>query len=88
MNFLRRLFGEEDCGEKPGAKKKECAGCGRTESGILRDFDKARKKGVAVIGSGGSGLLNCSNCNKDFCGRCQVDLGYNSGCPICRKPLD
>jgi hypothetical protein len=87
MNFLRRLFGEEGSREKPSAKKLECAGCGRTESEILRDFDHLRERGVVIIG-GGTPLLNCSNCNKDFCGQCQVDLGYYSGCPVCRKPLD
>ncbi len=68
--------------------EKACSQCGRTETRILSDFAEARKRGVIVIGSGGSGLLYCDNCKRYFCGRCQVDLGLNSGCPICRKALD
>ncbi len=74
---------------KAGTKEttKVCAGCGRSEEKILRDFDELRKRGVVVIGSG-SGLLYCDHCEKYFCGRCQVDLGMSSGCPICNKALD
>jgi hypothetical protein len=81
MNVLNKLFSMLFL-------ENGCAECGRMESQILGDFDKARKRGVVVIGSGGSGLLYCDNCKKYFCGRCQVDLGLNSGCPKCRKALD
>ena len=76
-------------GRKSLAARKVCAGCGRTEQRVLSDFVEARKKGVVVIGDGNdSGILCCDNCNKCFCGRCQVDLGYHSGCPVCGKALD
>lgn len=65
-----------------------CGKCRRTRGTIEREFEQAEKMpGVAVIGSGDV-LLYCDNCKKYFCGACQIDLGWNSGCPICRKALD
>lgn len=66
---------------------KVCARCGRTEEKILKDFDEASSRGVIIIGSD-EALLYCDHCEKYFCGRCQVDLGMSSGCPICRRALD
>jgi hypothetical protein len=63
-----------------------CAKCGRTLSQIKSDFDAVRRRGGVVIGDG-TLLLYCDNCNKSFCGRCQVD-NWNSCCPICGKALD
>jgi len=65
-----------------------CAKCGRTRERIEWEFEQLKKMPqVEVIGNGDV-LLYCDNCNKWFCGACQVDLGWNSGCPICRKALD
>jgi hypothetical protein len=65
---------------------RRCAKCFRTEQRILSDFDDFRSRGGVVIGSG-SGLLYCDNCSEYFCGKCQVDLGLDSGCPICKSVL-
>ena len=67
---------------------KVCAKCHRTEQKVREDFEAARGSGVIVIGDLNRVLLYCDNCNKYFCGACQIDLGYDSGCPICNKALD
>ena len=65
---------------------RQCAKCFRTEQRILSDFEDLRLKGGVIIGSG-SGLLFCDNCSEYFCGKCQVDLGQESGCPVCNGVL-
>jgi hypothetical protein len=65
-----------------------CAKCGRTKAAILSELAEAKRRGYFIYGEGRDALLYCDNCNKSFCGACQVDLGMNSGCPICRKALD
>ena len=80
MDFLRKLFGKKDDEKKPTVStarqptsppvktqggRRVCSGYGRTEEKILKDFAEARKRGVIVIGSGGSGLLYCDN-DKNF----------------------
>lgn len=65
---------------------RQCAKCFRTEQRILSDFDEFRSRGGVVIGSG-SGLLYCDNCSEYFCGKCQIDLGLDSGCPVCKSVL-
>jgi hypothetical protein len=65
-----------------------CAKCGRTESAIHRDTLAAKRKGMFVFCEDWPGLLYCDNCEKYFCGRCQIDLGMSSGCPECEKALD
>ncbi len=64
-----------------------CAGCGRTRTQIEEYFKLMEQRGALVIGSGDV-LLFCDDCQKAWCGRCQVDLGMASGCPQCRKALD
>ena len=76
--YLRNAWSHDD---QPGS-----AGFGlllvRSGAGLVLQL-------VVVIGDGNdSGILCCDNCNKCFCGRCQVDLGYHSGCPVCGKALD
>lgn len=70
------------------SKRDVCAGCGRTRSQIEADLAEAKRRGMLIYGEGSPVLLYCDNCNKAWCGGCQVDLGWNSGCPICRKALD
>jgi len=67
-------------------KLKVCAKCGRSEKKILADFEDAKQRGVVVIGNGDV-LYYCANCEKSFCGRCQVDLYVAIGCPICENRL-
>jgi len=74
-------------GMPPKSKTDTCAKCGRTRERIEWEFAQMEKSGVVVIGSDNV-LLYCDNCKEWFCGSCQVDLGLNSGCPICRKALD
>ncbi len=65
-----------------------CAKCGRTRAQIESDLAEAKRRGYFIYGESSDVLLFCDHCNKSFCGQCQVDLGMNSGCPICRKALD
>jgi hypothetical protein len=68
--------------------KNVCAKCGRTEDEIRKYFDDAKKKkGVVVIESGSGFLMYCTHCKKAFCGRCQIDLGFEAGCPECEAAL-
>jgi len=67
-------------------EKEVCSGCGRTKKKILDDFDELARRGALVLGS--TALLYCPQCKKYFCGRCQVDLGWHSGCPVCKSKLD
>jgi hypothetical protein len=64
-----------------------CAGCGRTRDQIEAHFKEMEKRGALIIGTRNY-LLFCDDCQKAWCGRCQVDLGMASGCPQCRKALD
>jgi len=72
---------------KRDSAPKVCAKCHRTENEIRAGFEAARGRGVVVIGDLDHVLLYCDNCGKSFCGSCQIDLGYDSGCPICNKAL-
>jgi HEAT repeat protein len=67
-------------------KLKVCAKCSRSEQRIRSDFEEAKRRGVVVIGNGDV-LYYCANCEKSFCGRCQVDLYVAVGCPICENRL-
>lgn len=67
---------------------KVCSKCHRTEQEIRAGFEAQRRRGIVVIGDLDHVLLCCADCNKSFCGACQIDLGYYSGCPICNKALN
>jgi hypothetical protein len=61
-----------------------CSKCGKTRAQIEREIEEAKRRGVHVYLVGGI-LKYCENCDKTFCGACQIDLGWQgSGCPICR----
>lgn len=67
--------------------KDKCAKCGKTRAQIEKEIAEAEKKGVHVYQIGDV-LKYCKNCEKSFCGSCQVDLGWQgSGCPVCGEPL-
>ncbi|MGZ5419655.1 MAG: hypothetical protein ACXWES_03970 [Solirubrobacterales bacterium] len=71
---------------RPKVKKSDkCGKCGRKRKDIAKEFDEMRKRGIRVFGT--EVLLWCDNCKKWFCGRCQVDLGMDSGCPNCGSTL-
>lgn len=65
-----------------------CAKCGITEEERFRQLEEAEKEGAFVYMKDWPALLYCDNCKKYFCGGCQIDLGMNAGCPICRKDLE
>ena len=66
----------------------KCAKCGRTRVQIEQAFEKARRDPNVVVIGGSDVLLHCKNCEKSFCGACQVDLGWQgAGCPICRAVI-
>ncbi len=64
----------------------KCGKCGRKRKDIVKEFQEMMKRGVRVFGNP-EVLLWCDDCKKWFCGRCQVDLGQDSGCPNCRRVL-
>ncbi len=65
-----------------------CAKCRVSEAQRIAEFTKAEAKGMFIYMKDYPALLYCERCDKYFCARCQVDLGLNSGCPICREPID
>jgi uncharacterized protein YbaR (Trm112 family) len=88
---LRSGSSQGDSIPKDTVSNKMCGECGRTSQQLIDFFEKARLNGAVVIslipGAPDDGLLYCNNCKKYFCGRCQIDLGVDSGCPICKKAL-
>ncbi|MDD5544898.1 MAG: hypothetical protein PHX83_17155 [Acidobacteriia bacterium] len=65
-----------------------CAGCGITEQDRFRQLEKSEKEGAFIYMKDWPVVLYCDHCHKYFCGACQIDLGMNAGCPICRKDLE
>lgn len=68
-------------------KKPICAKCGSTESSLYNAARIAKSRGAFVYGEDWPLLLYCDHCKEYFCGRCQIDLGMNSGCPECQQIL-
>jgi uncharacterized protein YbaR (Trm112 family) len=67
-----------------------CGSCGRTSEQLLDHFEKIRNAGGVVISPSwapADGFLYCNKCGRYFCGNCQIDLGFDSGCPRCKNPL-
>jgi len=71
-----------------GILNPRCAGCGVSEVDRIRELEEAERGGTFIYMKDWPALLYCENCDKYFCGRCQVDLGMNAGCPECGKDLE
>jgi hypothetical protein len=70
-----------------GVRQPKCAVCGRTEEQIHRHLAEDEKEGAWIYARDWPTLLYCEQCHKYFCACSQVDLGMNSGCPVCRRVL-
>jgi len=71
-----------------GIDDPHCAKCGVSESQRFQQLEQAEEQGIFVYGIDYPALLYCEHCDKYFCGKCQVDLGMNAGCPQCRNDLE
>lgn len=69
-------------------KNPKCAKCGASEKQRVEWALEKEKSGEFVYLADWPALLYCDDCQKFFCGRCQLDLGMTAGCPQCRKDLE
>jgi hypothetical protein len=65
-----------------------CAKCGVYERQRLVHLMRAEKLGAFWYMKDWPVFLYCDKCDKYFCGACQLDLGMDSGCPICSHNLE
>jgi hypothetical protein len=69
----------------PLPPERVCGKCGITSTAVRRGYEEAERRGVYFVSP--PGLMVCADCDKYFCPSCQVDLGLDSGCPICGERL-
>ncbi len=77
-----------DSQKAKGVLNPRCGKCGTSEEERIRQGQEVLRKGGFIYRKSGPALLYCENCHEYFCGRCQVDLGQDSGCPVCGKNLE
>jgi len=65
-----------------------CGKCGVSEAERVQQLKKAEKMGEFIYMKDWPYLLYCENCDKYFCGVCEIDLGMNAGCSECQRDLE
>lgn len=82
----RRVLAEELIAN--GLVNPKCGKCGISEAERVQQLQNAERSGVSLYMTDWPLLLYCDHCNKHFCRDCQIDLGFHSGCPLCKKDLE
>jgi hypothetical protein len=71
----------------------KCGKCGISETERFQEFQQAAAAKaigtfkITIIGRDKPLVLYCEHCDKYFCGNCQTDLGFDSGCPECKANI-